>query len=673
MKKTYSRAMRKYLTTAIISASVMLVFAVLTTVFDWSKYFMAVVEAALAVFIICYVTVVATSRKKTIAKYMHNITGNEHDFSENIMESVPLPMAICSVDGTIRWYNNRFSKIFHGEKLAHESLDDCIKSLKWSDVLKHPNGKDITEKIDDKIYSVRWSLMKDNTVDPVRGDHYSVFFYLKDITGELDLKRRYLDERVDVATVSIDNLDEFYQKVDDETADAGAARIRNAIFAWARLSDSVIKKIDRDRYFVAFEHKNLDMYIKDNFTVVENVAKLAEEIKFPISVSIGIGTGGNLVENEEGARQALDVALGRGGSQACVKDGTEFKFYGSAKVEYERSTRVKARSVAVALTDLIKHSKNVIFMGHTNADFDCFGAAVGLQRLVRDLGVKPYIVHERISPAVDHMYYELCDLEEYSGMFIDEIDVLDVVSRDSLLIILDTHHPSMLPNTRLLDVVENVVVIDHHRRSAEFISPCALVYHEPYASSTCEMVTELLRYMNTNNAVTKEEAQCLYTGILMDTKNFILKTGVRTFEAASYLRKLGLDTVSVRKMFSSHIEDYTRKAEIVSQTELIAEGVALSQTFQTHKNIRMIASQAADEMLNLNGVKASVVVFPEEGGVGFSARSLGTVNVQLIMEALGGGGHMTVAGATMAGMDVEGGISEAKRVIKEYLHERKEK
>lgn len=365
------------------------------------------------------------------------------------------------------------------------------------------------------------------------------------------------------------------------------------------------------------------------------------------------------------------MALGRGGGQACIKFGKEFKFYGGANVEYERSTRVKARSVAVALTDLIKYSHNVIFMGHTTADYDCFGAAVGLQRIARSLGVKPYIVHERVSPAIDHMYNELRDIEEYDGMFVDEVEVLDYVTKDTLLVILDTHRPSMLPNKRLLEMVEKVVVIDHHRRSTEFISPCALVYHEPYASSTCEMVTELLAYMSTGNEVTKAEAQCLYTGILMDTKNFILKTGVRTFEAASYLRKLGLDTMSVRRMFSSHIEDYTRKAEIVSQTEMVADGIAISETYQGHHNIRMIASQAADEMLNLMGVKASVVVFPIDGGVGYCARSLGTVNVQLIMEALGGGGHMTVAGATIAGMDVEGGISEAKRVIKEYLHERK--
>ena len=286
------------------------------------------------------------------------------------------------------------------------------------------------------------------------------------------------------------------------------------------------------------------------------------------------------------------------------------------------------------------------------------------------MGKTPYIVRERISPAIEYMYDELKNIEEYDGMFVDENEVLEEVTSDTLLIVLDTHRPSMLPTERILEHVEKVVLIDHHRRSTEFISSCSLVYHEPYASSTCEMVTELLEYMNIGNAITKIEAQCLYTGILMDTKNFMLKTGVRTFEAASYLRRLGLDTVAVRRMFGSDLEDYTKKSEIVSASHLINSEIAVSKTYQPHANIRMIASQAADEMLNLRNVKASVVVFPVDGGVGFSARSLGTINVQLIMESIGGGGHMTVAGATTMGISVDEGVESIENAILKYLNER---
>ena len=670
MKKRYSHAMRKYLFTAVISAVFMITFALLMAFGDFNKYILAASEAAIAIFAVSYVVILARSRKKAIIKYLQNITGDDENISENVITSVPLPMAVCSVDGTIRWYNNRFSKVFNYKHFEHESLDDCITSLKWSDVLKYPNGKDLTEQIGDRIYSVRWRILKDNIKPNKIGDHYSVFFYLKDITKERELIEIYEKERVDIAVINIDNLDEFSQKFDDDTVEAASSRVRNAVVSWIRLSDAVVKKLDRDKYFIAFEHQYLDKYIEDGFSIIENVTKIAEEAKFPLSISMGIGTGGSLSENEVSARQALDLALGRGGGQVCIKYDTEFKFFGGKNVEYERSTKVKARSVATALSDLIKNSDNVIFAGHKAADFDCFGAAVGLQRAVRELGSIPYILHERVSPAVENMYSELKNVSEYSGMFMDENEILEVITPDTLLVVLDTHRPSMIPSQKLLERVGKVVVIDHHRRSTEFISPCSLVYHEPYASSTCEMVTELLEYMDISNSVTKLEAQCLYTGIIMDTKNFILKTGVRTFEAASYLRKLGLDTVAVKRMFSSPLDDYVYKAEIVGNSMFITDEIAISKTDKTHPNMRIIAAQAADDMLNLKMVKASVVVFPTDDGVGFCARSIGAENVQLIMEKLGGGGHMTVAGATIKEMSVDDGVAAAKAAVLEYLNER---
>ncbi|MGM9936600.1 MAG: DHH family phosphoesterase, partial [Candidatus Ornithomonoglobus sp.] len=259
-----------------------------------------------------------------------------------------------------------------------------------------------------------------------------------------------------------------------------------------------------------------------------------------------------------------------------------------------------------------------------------------------------------------------------NGMFMDENEILEEVTKDTLLVVLDTHRPSMLPCPKLLEKVSKVVLIDHHRRSTEFISPCSLIYHEPYASSTCEMVTELIEYMGIGGAITKQEAQCLYTGIIMDTKNFMLKTGARTFEAASYLRKMGLDTVAVRRMFCTTKEDYTLKAEIVNSSVMIAENIAIGKTYKSYKNIRMVASQAADEMLNLNNVMASVVVYPAEGGTGFSARSVGTMNVQIIMEKLGGGGHATVSGAYIKGIDVDEGIKRAGAAVRSYLADIKE-
>lgn len=667
MKKTYSHAMRKYMIAAITASTALIICAALLIVFG--SYIMAAVQVLLGLMILIPVLVIRKKRKDQVVKYLHNIINDEEGITENMIMSVPMPMVICSIDGTIRWYNDMFCDIFSDGKMMGETLPECVPEVKWSEVLKYPQGKEIEAIQGENTYSMRWRMLKDNMTPNKMGDHYSVFFFFKDVTREKQLEADYENDRVDVAVLNIDNYDEFIQKADDDVQDVTASRIRSAIAAWAKAAEPMIKKMDRDRYLIAFEHKNLEKLIEGKFDIIEKVESIAEETKFPLSISIGIGVKGSILENEASARQALDMALGRGGGQACIKDDIRFRFYGGKSGEYERSTRVKARAVATALHDFIKNSDNVIFMGHQGADYDCFGAAIGLQRVVRMLGATPYIVKERVSPAIDTMYESIRTTEEYAGMFLDENEILEEITPDTLLIVLDTHRPSMLPCAKLLDKVSKVVLIDHHRRSTEFISPCSLVYHEPYASSTCEMVTELLEYMEADSAVTKMEAQCLYTGILMDTKNFMLKTGVRTFEAASYLRKLGLDTVAVRRMFSSSISDYARKAQIVSEAELITKNIAISKTDKPHNNLRMIASQAADDMLNINNVAGSIVVYKCENGIGFCARSLGGINVQLIMEKLGGGGHMTVSGAFIRDISLEEGVTRAKQAVINYMNE----
>lgn len=669
MKRVYSHALQKYRYTSIISAVLLLVFAVISMLLH--QLILAAAEAAVGLIVFVIALRLKRSRKKEIAKHLKKIKVEDDGISENMLTSVPMPMVICSIDGTISWYNDQFKEIYKEKKLAEQMLDDCIPEIKWSDVLKSTHGKDIETTHDGSTYSVCWYILKNKQSDIKAKESYSVFFYLKDVTMEKEILNNYQNERIDVAFINIDNYDEFTQKTDDDIVEKTSSKLRSEIVNWARISDAVLKKLDYDRYFAIFEHQHLKTYSARKFDIIKRVDDVAALVKFPLAISMGIGTGGSLSENEESARHALDLALGRGGGQVCIKDQDRFKFYGGKSGDYERSTRVKARAVCAALSDYIKSSDNVIFMGHKNADFDCFGAAIGLQRAVRRLGKSPYIVRERISPAIENMYNALKNVEEYNGMFVDESEVIEEITPNTLLVVLDTHRPSMLPCSKLLEKINKIVLIDHHRRSTEFISPCSLVYHEPYASSTCEMVTEILEYMNIDEFITKTEAQCLYTGILMDTKNFMLKTGVRTFEAASYLRKLGLDTMAVRRMFSTSKDLFALKAEIISTAEPAAEGIAIAKTNKSNKNMREIASQAADEMLNIDNNAASIVVYPADGGVGFSARSIGSVNVQLIMEKLGGGGHMTVSGAYMKGIGIDEGIRYAKSAVKSYLEETK--
>ncbi len=653
---------------AVAAAAVLVIAA--AVVIARGEIALGAVQGVIGVALFAHLMILGYKRKRDMVRYLRLVTKDETGLSENVLMSVPMPMAVCGIDGTVRWYNDKFSSIFGGT-LPYEILDDMIPELKWSDVLKNQKGKGIITELAGRIYSARWFVLRENRAQDDISAHYSVFFYLTDITREKQLEETCDKERADIAIINIDNYDDFSQKSDDDAMEAVCSKIRAAINVWAKKGRAVVKKTDSDRFFVVLEHGSLQGYIDEKFDVVENVRKAAEEAKIPLSISIGIGTGGNIEENETAARNALDMALGRGGDQVCIKDSDQFRFYAGKNREYERSTKVKARAVAVALEEYIKGSDNVIMMGHRAADFDCFGAAIGLQRAVREHGKTPYIVRERVSPAIDKMYNAIKGIDEYSGMFVDENEVLEEVTPDSLLVILDTHRPSMLPCPKLLERVSKIILIDHHRRSTEFVSPCSLIYHEPYASSTCEMVTELLEYMSVGSKLTKTEAQCLYTGILMDTKNFILKTGVRTFEAASYLRKLGLDTVRVRKMFSTSIEDYAMKAEIVETARMAADGIAVAYTENSHRNIRVIASQAADDMLNLNDVSASVVVYPMNGGAGVSARSLGTINVQLITEKLGGGGHMTVSGAQLKGKSVPEGVRMVTDAIRVYAEESK--
>ena len=306
MKKTYINVTRKYFIAAITVSVLMIISAVAMVLYD--NKVAAIAGGGLAIGVLGYVIYIASTRKRDIVKFLHHIAGDDVGLTENIITSVPMPMAVCSVDGVIRWYNKQFQNIFGNKKLTDESIEECITSLKWSDILKFPDGKQVIEVIDENIYSINWRIMKDRVKPDQNGNHYSVFFYIKDITRECNFVRKYENERVDIATINVDNFDEFMQKVDDDVADTAASRIRSVIFNWAKSVNGVLKKLDRDKYFVAFEHQNMKKCIDDNFSVIDDVLKIAEDVKFPVSISIGIGTGGNIGENEISARHALDLA-----------------------------------------------------------------------------------------------------------------------------------------------------------------------------------------------------------------------------------------------------------------------------------------------------------------------------------------------------------------------------
>lgn len=666
MNKHYGKLTANYACAAYISAA-LLIAGGISVIFIPNMYIGAAAAAAgVAIFFI--MLILRVRRKKTINGYLGQLEKSTGVMASNPMNALPVPAAACHIDGTIKWYNDMFADVFSGDDLYETKIENVIPTVKWGTILKTPSIYQKQIKIDDKSFLFAASAVKTKQQSVSRDeDKVSVYIYLIDKTAENEIKSRYDNERTDIAIINIDNYDDVLQRVNDSERQQILSHIRQCVSEWAAESNAIVKSTDRDRYYVLFEHRYLQMYEDKKFDILNKVRNIGEDIKLPVSISIGIGISGTLAENDTYARNALDIALGRGGDQVSIKNDVQYRFYGSTARDYEKSTRVKTRAFAVALKDFIKKSDKVILMGHSSADYDCFGAAIGLQRAVRALGKTPYIVVDNNSPAIRKLFNDIKDNEEYQGMFVDGDRALELLTPDTLVIVLDTHRPSMLPCQALIRRASKVILIDHHRRSTEFISPCSLIYHEPYASSTCEMATELLEYMDLGSALTNIEAESLYTGILIDTKNFMVKTGVRTFEAASYLRRLGLNTVGIKRLFNVSKEDYIYRSDIVKTAEVIAPHIAVARCYSKIPNVRVIASQASDEMLNISDIHASIVVYPIDGAISVSARSLGDINVQLIMEKLGGGGHSTVAGAQIKDKTVDMVAEDVKVAVYSYI------
>lgn len=657
------------LTAGIVLSILILLAAGVVNYVRYSNAVLAFSEITTGIILAIYCVIIKKRHSKDFAEYVKLVTTRNSTMANDAISRLPLATVILRIDGRIMWYNDLFSEMFGGCELYEVALSNLMPEVKWSEILKASDSIKMSAVHDGAFYDVFGNIiMSKNVVDEKGQPIYSVILYFFDKTKAEKLKIKYENEKTDIAIINIDNYDDIFQKMDDDIYQKTITAISRSVSTWVAQSKGVMKKTERDRYIVFFEHGYLKDYIKTKFDLLEKIRAIGEEIKIPITVSIGVGTGGHLPENEGFARAAIDMALGRGGDQAAVKDSTQYSFYGGNTKDYEKSTRVKTRAFAVALKDFITHADKVIFMGHANADYDSFGAAVGLQRVVRSQGKKPYIIYDN-SPAIAPLAEEVKKNPEYEGMLINNITASEILTPETLLVILDTHRPSMLPFAELLNRANKVVLIDHHRRSTEFVENSSLTYHEPYASSACEMATEIMQYIDDSRSMTSFEAMALYLGILMDTKNFLTKTGVRTFEAASYLKRYGLDIAKVKRMFNIEKDEYMRKIDIVKTTQLYNGNTAIAVGNANMPNIRVIASQAADDMLNIAGTKAAFVIYPYEGDVSISARSLGEINVQLIMEKLGGGGHMTVAGAQLKGCSEEDAVNMLKNAIDKYIEE----
>ncbi|MEG2174778.1 MAG: DHH family phosphoesterase [Oscillospiraceae bacterium] len=575
----------------------------------------------------------------------------------------PMPVLVTDVAGQILWYNELFKQ---------KVLQSREKGDVWygRPILERMKGLDTTRSVQNLTCEGRdYSVFR---AESSHQDHPVVTYYLVD---DGDLKRdavQYHLSRPSILMIMIDSLEELLQNARENERSNLISQIEYRIEKFASDHDGIVIKTERDRFVLLIEERHMPGIVEKRFELLDEVRELSAGDKLPVTLSIGVSRNiESYPEGEQAARQALDMAQGRGGDQAALKTQAGYDFFGGLSKGIEKRTKVKTRIVATALAELIESSRNVVIMGHKYADLDCLGATVGLMKAIRQMGKPCTVAISRTRNLVPSLIERL-EQHGYADSFLEPSEVQGIVGAETLLIIVDTHLVHVVESSDLYQACKNnVVVIDHHRRMVGYIDNAVIFYHEPFASSASEMVTELVQYFGEKNHIGRMEAEALLAGIMLDTKNFTIRTGVRTFEAAAYLRRQGADTVEVRKMFSSTMESYQRRARVVSSAE-VYHRCAIACTATTADDIKLVAPQAADELLNISGVDASFVLYEYDGGISISARSMGKFNVQVIMEALGGGGHQTMAATQMPEISMEDARQKLLDAIEEYNHNNKQ-
>ena len=622
--------------------------------------------------IIGYTYFANNKRKSEISEHLQDLTLNVNSAAKNSLIHSPFPLIIVETDGNIIWKSTKFVSEFANINInnyVNELVSDINKEIQQR---KDKKDKSIVSniKIENKTYKILGEFVKSGTSDRKKTDKYMMILYFIDETEEIKLKKEYIDSKSCVGIIMVDNYEETMQLIENEQRPQVVAEIEKTIYEWANDAEGVIVKADRDRFIYIFEHKYLEKIKEDKFSILDAVKEINMQGSNQITLSIAISNEGKTdKEKYKSAQATIDVVLGRGGDQAAIRENGKYHFFGGRATEVEKRTKVKARIVAHALEELISENKQVMIMGHVNPDIDALGSAIGMYRLAKNLGKEAYIVANTSGMALGGVKACLDEEMEYKNVIINKEVAENIMTPDTLLIVVDTHKSSYVEDPSLLDMTNKIAVIDHHRRGPDFIEKSILTFHEVYASSAAELVTELLQYTQTQIKLSTIEAECLYAGIMMDTKNFTFKTGVRTFEAAAYLRKSGVNIIKVKKWFQSDLETYNKITEIIKNTEIINDTIGIATYSEEDKDANVICAKSADEMLTIGNISASFVLGNNGNQITISGRSIGDINVQVILEKLGGGGHITLAGAQIGGKSMEEVKEDLKIKIEEYFEE----
>ncbi len=582
---------------------------------------------------------------------------NSLDFSQgDKLSHFPLPVLVCTANGRLLWYNALFeTRVLNGVRPASSDVEQFLSGQTAEDITNHSR---LYTDIAERSYSVY--------PFPINYRDEGCFVLL--FSDETQMRKAYYEytlSRPSVMLFCIDNIDELMQNYSDSDADAMRSRAEKLIDDWLSEYGCLIRKLGDGRFVVVCEERDLIRMADRKFSILDDIRAYKYDDKHVgITLSIGISRGDTLREGERNARQALDMAIGRGGDQAAILKNDSYEFFGGISKGIEKRSKARTRIVASAIQKLMESSSDVMIMGHRFSDLDSVGSATGMLSAARSLGKPSSIVIKR-EQSLARSLVELVE-KKYSDGFITPEEALKTIGKNTLLIIVDTHRAEVLESNELYKKAKTVIVIDHHRKNVDFINDSIVFQHDPNASSAGEMVAEILQYMPSKPVITECEANALLAGIMLDTRNFALRAGVRTFEAAAYLRSKGADTVKVRQLFMNKMEDFKLRNEVVTGAE-IYRGCAIAYADINSPDIRTITAQAADELLNIDSIKASFAMFDSNGTMNISARSLGEVNVQVIMETLGGGGHQTMAAAQLEGCDRETATTRLFAAVDEYF------
>lgn len=624
--------------------------------------------------LLAYTYYVNQKRKSEISETLQDLTLTVDTAAKTSLINSPFPLIILENDGNIIWKSSKFSREFANVDINSYIDDISIDIKNIVDKSKEKTNKeDIIKQVEigNKIYKVLGKYIRyTRNKDKKSKKEYMLILYFIDETENIKLQKEYKDSKSCIAIIMIDNYEETMLRLESEEKPQITAELDKCIYDWTNETNGVLIKVEKDRYIYFFEQRYLEKVKEDKFSILDKIKDIDTNEKVQFTLSIAVSNEGITdKEKYKSAQTAMDIVLGRGGDQAVIRENEIYKFYGGRAQEIEKRTKVKARIMAHALENLMIESQKVMIMGHTNPDMDAIGSCLGIYRLAKTIGKDAYIICDKNTPTLEEFMKSIENDSEYEDIIINKEVAIENVDEDTLLVIVDTNKINYVEAPELLDKTKKIVVIDHHRRSTDYVENATITFQEVYASSAAELVTELLQYVENRVTLKKIEAESLYAGIMMDTKNFTFKTGVRTFEAAAYLRRCGVDIIRVKKWFQSDLASFNKIADIVKKAEVVNETIAISIYDKKTKDASLICAKAADELLTISNITASFVIGNLGDKICISGRSIGDINVQIILEKLGGGGHITLAGAQVEGMTIEETKQELKNRINEYFSE----